>query len=62
MLAVGLFAAATAALLPYLATAALAAVPLLWRAASERERRLAVGRWSPLHSLAVGDTQSWSGE
>jgi len=48
------------AVLPWLAGPALAATPLAWRAASERDRRQKVSRWDELHHRAVGDPLSWS--
>jgi hypothetical protein len=62
ILAEGLLAAGAVALLPWLGLAALAAVPLAWRAAAERERRQKVSRWLALHYLAAGDPQAWSGD
>lgn len=56
----GLLLAALAALVPWAALPALAAVPFALRAAAERERRQKVSRWLELHHLAAGDPQSWS--
>ncbi|HEY6323290.1 MAG TPA: hypothetical protein VJA16_17235 [Thermoanaerobaculia bacterium] len=56
----GGFAALLAALLPWAAGLALLATPWLLLAAARRERRQKVSRWLELHSLAVGDPQSWS--
>ncbi|HVT17315.1 MAG TPA: hypothetical protein VHQ90_14195 [Thermoanaerobaculia bacterium] len=53
-------AALLAALLPWTAALALLATPWLFRVAARRERRQKVSRWLELHSLAVGDPQSWS--
>jgi hypothetical protein len=56
----GAFASGLIALLPWLGWAALAAIPLAWRRATERERALKVTRWSDRHHLADGDTMSWA--
>lgn len=56
----GGFAALLAAVLPWTAGLALVATPWLLLAAARRERRQKVSRWLELHSLAVGDPQSWS--
>lgn len=56
----GGLAALLAALLPWTAALALLATPWLLRLAARRERRQKVSRWLELHSLAVGDPQSWS--
>ena len=56
----GLFAVALVALLPWLALAGLGAVPWAVRRVAERERAQKVSRWSELHHLAAGDSQSWS--
>jgi hypothetical protein len=56
----GGLAALLAALLPWTAALALLATPWLFGVAARRERRQKVSRWLELHSLAVGDPQSWS--
>jgi hypothetical protein len=56
----GLLLAALAALLPWTAVLALAAMPFALWTAAERERRQKVSRWLELHHLAAGDPQSWS--
>jgi len=56
----GALVAGWVAVLPWLAVPALAATPLAWRAASERDRRQKVSRWNELHHRAVGDPLSWS--
>lgn len=57
----GMLLAAASALFPWIAFAALLALPWAERQAAERERRQKVSRWLELHHLAVGDPQSWSG-
>ena len=52
--------AAWVAVLPWLSLAALAAAPLAFRAAAERDRRQKVSRWDEIHHRAVGDPLSWS--
>jgi len=47
------------AVVPWLAALALAAAPLAWRAAADRERRQRVSRWDELHHRAAGDPLSW---
>lgn len=56
----GAFASGLIALLPWMGCAALAAIPLALRDATERERALKVTRWSALHHVAAGDTHSWT--
>jgi len=56
----GAFASGLIALAPWLALAALAAIPVALRSAIERDRALKVTRWSALHHVAAGDTLSWT--
>lgn len=56
----GAFASGLVALVPWLAIAALAALPFALRLAIERERALKVTRWSAVHHIAAGDTLSWT--
>jgi hypothetical protein len=56
----GVFLAGVVALLPWLALVALAAAPLAWRTAADRDRRRKVSRWDALHHRAVGDPVAWS--
>jgi hypothetical protein len=48
------------ALVPWLALAALAALPLAWRAAAAEDRRQKVSRWEERHHSMTGDPHSWS--
>jgi hypothetical protein len=62
-LAIGLeggFLAMGLALVPLLSLVLLAAVPFALAGASNLERKLKVSRWTELHHLAAGDSQSWS--
>lgn len=56
----GGLAALLTALSPWTGLVALAAAPLALRLAEREERELKVSRWSELHHLAAGDSQSWS--
>ncbi|OGD29259.1 MAG: hypothetical protein A2Y56_10515 [Candidatus Aminicenantes bacterium RBG_13_63_10] len=56
----GGLAALAAALLPWLSLVSLAGTPWALSAAARRDRRLKVSRWTELHHLAAGDSQSWS--
>jgi hypothetical protein len=56
----GAFASGLIALIPWLAIAALVAVPLALRAAVQRDQAQKVTRWSALHHVAAGDTLSWT--
>jgi len=56
----GSLASALVALVPWLALAALALVPMALRDAEECERRQKASRWSAAHHLAAGDPLSWS--
>jgi hypothetical protein len=48
------------ALVPWLALAALAAVPFAWRAAAAEDRGQRVSRWEERHHSTAGDPLSWS--
>jgi hypothetical protein len=56
----GALLAAWVAVLPWLSLAALAAAPLAFRAAAERDRRQKASRWDELHHRTVGDPLSWT--
>jgi hypothetical protein len=60
VLAAGSFVAAGITLLPWLSLAALAAAPLLARAAAARDRRHKVSLWQERHHRTAGDPLSWS--
>jgi hypothetical protein len=56
----GAFASGLIALAPWLALAALAAIPSALRSAIERDRALKVTKWRALHFVSAGDTHSWT--
>jgi len=56
----GGLAALALALLPWLSLVSLAGIPWGLSAAARLDRRLKVSRWTELHHLAAGDSQSWS--
>ena len=60
MILIGAALGTVVAFWPWLTVVALAATPLLLRAAARRDRREIVTGWNELHHDAAGDSLAWS--